>query len=144
MNDNWRHSGPPPGHGPGGNDAYKDSTGGYSPYGGYGALGSGYGPGQPHPGGPYPGGGYPGGPYREQRSASSAITALVVSLVLVLTCCGFLGIVGTVFSALAISEKSDPDKYQRYTRVAWISNGVILALVALILTYIVIAVASDM
>ncbi|PDP85490.1 hypothetical protein CQJ94_22210 [Glycomyces fuscus] len=68
----------------------------------------------------------------------------MVSLVLVMTCCGFLGIVGTVFSARALSERADPERYQRYTRIAWVSNGVILGLLALFLTFIVVAVVSGM
>jgi hypothetical protein len=81
-------------------------------------------------------------PYQEAPpSQTSAIAALVVSILLVVTCCGFLGVIGLVFSALSLTEKVDREKARRHLRYAWISNGVILAVMAVLACLIGFAIA---
>lgn len=72
-----------------------------------------------HPGNPY---------YVEPPSKGSAIGALVTSIILVVTCCGFLAAVGLVYAALALNEAQDHEKAARFTRNAWIANSVVIAL----------------
>ncbi|MFD6950170.1 hypothetical protein A6A08_21875 [Nocardiopsis sp. TSRI0078] len=128
--------------------SHKDSTGGYSGYGGHGAP-AGW---PPPPGGapvPPPGPGYGTGPYHlphpgfphqaEPQNLASPILALCLSVLMVVTCCGALGIVGTVFSALALSERTNPEKFRRHTRNAWIANGVVLGLVLVLVGSLVVS-----
>ena len=160
LSENWRPGLPPDGYPYDGQDRYGRHDGDEA------FKGSVHGPGEPpaHPGGypvvggypappgayalesghamqpypqyppypPYPP--YPGG----EATPTSAITALVVSILMVATCCGVLGVVGLVFSALAVTEKRDPEKIRRFTRNAWISNGVVLGLMLLCIVYVVI------
>ena len=144
MSDDWYQQQPPPGpHGgysdsTGGYGGYGDSTGGYSAHGSYGAYGGGYPP--PPPPGPYQ-------PAGEMPSQGGMIGALVMAIILMITCCGAVSVVGVVFSALALGEKYDSERAAKYTRYAWISNWinlgiVVFAIVAYILI-IVFAIASS-
>lgn len=145
-----RNPGPPEG----------DHTGGYSasaPYGGpgYGPdYGAGYGPGYgPPPPGPYqdpyqnphmaqqPA--YPPPPpqaypmYPVPLSKGGAIGALVTSILLVISCYGLLAAVGLIFSIMAVSENFDQEKVSRFTRYAWIANGVVLGLLVLFFGFVI-------
>jgi hypothetical protein len=131
MSDDWYQQQPP-----GSQGGYGDSTGGYS--GGYaGAYGGGY---PPPPQDPYQQSG-------EMPSQGRMIGALVMAIILMVTCCGAVSVVGVVFSALALGEKYDAERAAKYTRYAWISNWinlgiVVFAIVAYILI-IVFAIASS-
>jgi len=154
VSDNWQ-SGPhgaPYGGAPG--DPYGSPAGGPSgPYGSpygdpYAQQSGGYGDPHAHASGGYgvPPGGYGTDPYAHPHretppSQTSAIVALVVSILLVVSCCGFLGVIGLVFSALSLSEKVDHEKARRQARYAWISNGVILGILAVLACVIGFAIA---
>ncbi|MEV2274465.1 hypothetical protein AB0I72_02660 [Nocardiopsis sp. NPDC049922] len=132
MKDDWRYGQPPGGdpYGPPGFDPYNAGTGGYGPPpGGYG-----------DPGFAAPGG-YPGQPYAERPSEGGIIGALVMAIILMVTCCGAFSVVGVIFAALALGEKHDPEKAARYKRYAWISNWINLGIVLLIALIYVVAIA---
>ncbi|WP_235005974.1 hypothetical protein [Nocardiopsis sp. JB363] len=144
-----RYPGPPEG----------EHTGGYSAPGPYG--GPGYGPGYgPPPPGPYqapyqdpymaqqpayppppPPQAYPAYPmypmYPAPLSKGGAIGALVTSILLVMSCYGFLSVIGLIFSIIAVSESLDQEKVSRFTRYAWIANGVVIGLLVLFFGFIV-------
>lgn len=130
MSDDWyQQQQPPPGpHGSYG--AYGDSTGGYAAPGSYGAYGGGY----PPPHDPYQ-------PTGEMPTQGSMIGALVMAIILMVTCCGAVSVVGVIFSALALGEKYDAERAARYTRYAWTSNWIILGiLLFVIVAYILLMV----
>lgn len=142
MNEN-RYPAPLPGHGPhdryggyGDQHLHQDAPGGHAAYG---ASGHWYGP--PAPLGDH-GVFYPPAPHPPSQDTSGAVVALVVSIMLVMTCCGAPAVVGIVYSALALSEKTDPEKYRSHTRNAWISNGVFLGLLAVLLLLFVLLLVS--
>ncbi|WP_201294672.1 MULTISPECIES: DUF4190 domain-containing protein [unclassified Nocardiopsis] len=142
MSENWR-TGPPDDPYAGapnqyGAEPYKDPTGGY---GGYGPA-SGYGvPPHQDPAGPYTiGPRYPA--YGPPPHQGGAIAALVVSILMVLSCCALPSIGGIVFASMALSSASDPEKAGRDVRNAWIANGVSVGLIVLCAVVIVIAVAT--
>lgn len=110
MSDNWQYGPPGPGYPGDPNDPY---GGGYPPP---------YPP--PHP--------PPGGYYVEPPSRGIAIGALVTSIILAVSCCNLVAIAGLVFSSLALSESHDHEKAERYTRYAWISNGVAIGVFVLL------------
>ena len=131
------HGAPSGGHPSPYGDPYPQPTGGYGAPAGYGAQPGGYGE-------PAPAYGYAVEPYREAApNQTSAILALVVSILLVVTCCGALGVVGLVFSALSMTEKTDPDKARRHLRYAWIANGVVLGILAVCACLIGFAIATS-
>ncbi|MFE3459991.1 hypothetical protein ACFXKD_20795 [Nocardiopsis aegyptia] len=132
MTDDWYHQQPPPGpHGPHG--GYGDhATGGYAAHGPYGAYGGGYPP--PHE------------PYRptgEMPSQGSMIGALVMAIILMVTCCGTVSVVGIVFAAMALGEKYDADVAAKYTRYAWTSNWISLGIVLFAAVVIGLAIATS-
>ncbi|WP_017599328.1 hypothetical protein [Nocardiopsis lucentensis] len=149
MKDDWQHEQPP---GSEGYD-YDAGTGGYSPPPGYGSAPghgepSGYGHPPPPPafspapgyGPPPPGYGTPptygappahGAPHGGQPGTVSMVLSLVVAIGMVSTCCNVFAIPGIVFSAIALSDQRDHERATRFTRYAWISNGVNVALVVL-------------
>lgn len=100
------------------------NTGGYQgSYGGYGA--------QP----PY------SDPYAAPPDKTSTIWALVVAIVSTVLCCAYTNIIGIVFAALALGKEDTPTEMDRFTRYAWISNGIHLGLAVLgIIAYILIIV----
>ncbi|OOC57311.1 hypothetical protein NOSIN_19240 [Nocardiopsis sinuspersici] len=73
----------------------------------------------------------------EPQNLAGPILALSLSILLMVTCCGALGVVGTVFSSLALSERTDPERFRRYTRNAWIANGVVLGLMLVFVVFVV-------
>lgn len=118
--------------------------------GGYGAPAEGYGPPPPPPfhepnpyaSGPYDQGGYRPGPYGapppphpdprflpgnpyfvEPPDRTSAIVALVISLVLLFTCFNPFAIGGVIFSAVSMSESQDHGRAARHARNAWYCLG---------------------
>lgn len=146
-----RNPGPPEG----------DSTGGYSASAPYG--GSGYGPGYgPPPPGPYqspyqdpymaqqpaypppPPQAYPVYPmYPVPLSKGGAIGALVTSILLVISCYGVFAAIGLIFSIMAISETVDQEKVSRFTRYAWIANGVVIGLLVLFFGFVITMIAIE-
>ncbi|GAB2508038.1 hypothetical protein [Nocardiopsis aegyptia] len=132
MTDDWYQQQPPPGpHG-----GYGDpSTGGYSahgPYGPYGAYGGGY----PPPYSPYP-------PTGEMPSQGSMIGALVMAIILMVTCCGTVSVIGIVFAAMALGEKHDAEVAAKYTRYAWTSNWISLGIILFAAVLIGLAIATS-
>ncbi|WP_053616659.1 hypothetical protein [Nocardiopsis sp. NRRL B-16309] len=143
MSDDWYQQQPPPGpHG--GHGGYGDSTGGYAAPGSYGAYGGAYGGGY---GGGYPPPHDPYQPTGELPSQGSMIGALVMAILLMVTCCGLVSVVGVVFSALALGEKYDAERAAKYTRYAWISNwinlGIVLFAIVAYVLIVVFAIASS-
>ncbi|WP_116246198.1 DUF4190 domain-containing protein [Nocardiopsis sp. FIRDI 009] len=149
MKDDWRHHQPP---GPEGYD-YDAGTGGYLPPPGYDSppgygVSPGYGPPppafSPSPGyGTPPGYGVPpgyGAPYPEPPGQASTIVALVMSILMVTSCCNVLAIPGIVFSAIALSEKRDHGRAARFRNYAWITNALSVVLVVL---FFVVMIAVD-
>ncbi|OLT29783.1 hypothetical protein BJF83_10095 [Nocardiopsis sp. CNR-923] len=110
--------------------------------GGYGHPPGGYGtPGFAAPGG------YPGHPHERRPSEGGIIGALVMAIILMVTCCGAFSVIGVIFAALALGEKYDMEKQARYTRYAWVSNwinlGIVLLVALLYLVALVFAVTSE-
>ncbi|MEV5744417.1 hypothetical protein AB0L30_30540 [Microbispora rosea] len=114
--------GPPPGPGP--NQQYGQQYGQYGQYGQqYGQYGQ-YGQQQY---GYYPPGGYPP---RQEGPRTHAIVALVISIVLALSCYISLGgIAGAILSGVALSKvDTAPDQARRLLKWAWIAIGINVAL----------------
>lgn len=98
-----------------------------------------YGPGA-YPPGPY---GAPPPPYPDPRflpihpyfveppDRTSAIVALIISLVLLFTCLNPLAIGGLIFSAVSMSEPQDHNRAARHARNAWYCVGGGLAIMVL-------------
>lgn len=132
-----------------------EHTGGYQAPGPYG--GPGYGP-PPPPGfsdpyqGPHqayqppypPPPGYPPYPgYQPALAKGGAIGALVTSILLVMSCYATIGgIIGLIFSIIAVSENHDQEKVSRFTRYAWIANGVTIGLLVLFFIAVIVAIAT--
>ncbi|MGW9347538.1 hypothetical protein [Nocardiopsis flavescens] len=126
-------------------DPYKNATGGYSapgpgPYGPYSHDSYSYGP---PPGGVPPFQAPPGRPEHEGR----AITALILSCVQLILCCGVTAVPGIVFGALAIGEKYDLERGRRMTKNAWLSVwinfGIIGFVIAAYIVFIAFAIISS-
>ncbi|WP_304452054.1 hypothetical protein [Nocardiopsis sp. YSL2] len=134
MSNDWYQQQPGP---YGSHGGYGDSTGGYAAHGSYGAYGGGY---PPPPHDPYQ-------PTGERPSQGNMIGALVMAIILMVTCCGAVSVVGVVFSALALGEKYDYARAAKYTRYAWISNwinlGIVLFVIVAYVLFFVLAVASS-
>jgi len=112
---------------------YPQPTGGYGGPAGYGAPQGGYGVPPGVHDSPVPGYGHAPEPYRgAPPHQTSSVFALVVSILLVVTCCGALGVVGLVFSALSMTERNDQEKARRHLRYAWIANGVVLGIMVVL------------
>lgn len=146
-----RNPGPPEG----------DNTGGYSAPGPYGGPGYGPGYGPPPPGSyqapyqdpymaqqpaypPPPPQAYPVYPmYPVPLSKGGAIGALVTSILLVISCYGIFAAIGLIFSIMAVSETVDQEKVSRFTRYAWIANGVVIGLLVLFFGFIITVIAIE-
>ncbi|MFE6303607.1 DUF4190 domain-containing protein [Nocardiopsis changdeensis] len=126
-------------------DPYKDATGGYSAPGHdpYGRPSGHYGGG---PYGPAPGYGYTPPPPRPEHEGR-AITALILSCVQLVLCCGVTAIPGIVFGALALGEKYDPERGERLTKNAWLSVwinfGILGVIIVGYIALVVFAIASS-
>ncbi len=145
MNDHWQ-SGPP---GPADDPSYghrspadQQGTGGYSsPVDGYGYPqashhgSAAHNPGHYNPGYYAPGAYYPG-PYGAPPppqfrpvhpyyvpppDRTSAVIALVVSILMLVTCMNPLGIAGLVFSSISLNETLNHARAARHARYAWYS-----------------------
>lgn len=125
-------------------DPYKNTTGGYSAPGSdpYGHVPNPYGPAEYGPVVPL----YPAAPAKPEHEGS-AITALVLSCVQLVLCCGLTAVPGIVLGALAIGEKQDPERGARLTRNAWLSVwinfGVIGLVIVAYVAFIAIAIVSS-
>ncbi|MYR32363.1 hypothetical protein GTW20_08790 [Nocardiopsis alba] len=97
----------------------------HDPYGGQG-------PGYPPPPGHFH------SPYPVPPPKGGAIAALVVSVLLVISCYGIFAAVGLIFSIMALSEQYDHEKVSRFTRYAWIANGVVIGLLVLFFVGIIV------
>ncbi|GHC78112.1 hypothetical protein GCM10007079_15780 [Nocardiopsis terrae] len=131
MSEYWQNgppsqpSGPPygPPHDP--SYGYEGSVGGYTVPGGHGTGGySGYGAPAGH-GGPPPGPApYPAYPHgAPPPSRTSAVVALVVSIILAVACLNPFAIGGLAFAAVSLDETRDHDRAARHARYAWYTTG---------------------
>lgn len=111
-----------------------------------------YGPPPPHGGAYYPGHGPPPAPYpytyippELQPPAGSTVTALVISVLLVLMCLGNITpLIGTVMAGIALSERSrDPERHAKFRRYAWISNGIHLGIFTALVSLFTVALILD-
>ncbi|QVQ54982.1 hypothetical protein J4H86_17440 [Spiractinospora alimapuensis] len=57
-------------------------------------------------------------------------------------CCA-TNLVAVVFAAIALSKDNEPNEMARFTRYAWISNGIHLGLVALFVLFMVVMIIID-
>ncbi|WP_306365836.1 DUF4190 domain-containing protein [Nocardiopsis sp. CC223A] len=121
-------------------DPYKDATGGYSapghdPYGypaaPYGPA-PGYGPVSPYP-----------VPAAKPEHEGRATTALILSCVQLVLCCGLTAIPGVVFGAMALGEKYDLDRGEHLTRNAWLSVWINFGVLALGIVLFITLIATD-
>lgn len=129
-NPGW-HAAPP--DGPGGNyyDAHGyPGAGGYSGSAGYGGGGYGgqWGPTPP----PYP---------EPPPDKTSTIWALVLGITGFLCCA--TNLIAVVFAAVALSKDREPGEMARFTRYAWISNAVHLALLVVFALFMVVVIILD-
>ncbi|CAL9521586.1 hypothetical protein SUDANB121_03866 [Nocardiopsis dassonvillei] len=128
-------------------DPYKNATGGYSNPGPYGyASGqdpyaqdpNAYGPAEYGPVVPL----YPAAPPKADHEGR-AVTALILSCVQLVLCCGLTAIPGVVFGALALGEKYDTERGARMTRNAWLSVWINFGILALGAVLLIVVIALD-
>lgn len=127
--------GPPPGQGPYGPQQYGAPPPGFDPNH-VPDPGQQYGYPPPWPGphqdqyGYYPPGGYPP---RQEGPRTHAIVALVVSIVLALSCYVSLGgIAGAILSGIALSKvDTQPDTARRLLKWTWVSIGINVGLLVI-------------
>lgn len=109
-----------------------------------GPAGQGGNPGYPPPGygdsawasNPYPYGPPPAAP------RGSSIIALILAILMSVSCC-VSSVVGIVFAAMAMGEKFDPERSERLTRYAWISNIVHFCVIGLFIVFIAVMIFLD-
>jgi hypothetical protein len=86
-------------------------------------------------------------PQAKPEYEGRAITALVLSCVQLVLCCGLTAVPGIVLGALAMAEKQDLERGARLTKNAWLSVwinfGVIGFVIVAYIAFIVIAIASS-
>ncbi|KUP98277.1 hypothetical protein [Thermobifida cellulosilytica] len=124
MNSQW----------PGSADPWGDRTGPWPPTGGgaHDASGTPWHPAPP----PVPSGLPPvSGP---PLARGNAVLALIIAIILTMTCVGVTDVIGIVLAAVALSKDQDPEEFDRYVRWAWLSNfihvGFLVLLLVLFLT----------
>lgn len=110
---------------------------GQPPYGGYGGPpNSGTGGWSPPP----PPGGYGGyGPPQPPASPGSAIAALILNILALVTCYGSIpALIGVILASIALAQnQTDPGNARKLSLGAWICFGVsVLLLVGVILFYL--------
>ncbi|MEU3309893.1 hypothetical protein [Nocardiopsis sp. NPDC006832] len=87
---------------------------------------------------------YPAYPmYPVPLAKGGAIGALVTSILLVISCYGIFAAIGLIFSIMAVSETVDQERVSRFTRYAWIANGVVIGLLVLFFGFIITVIAID-
>lgn len=88
----------------------------------------------PHPGFlPQPPGVPPGPP----PAKGNTVLALIIAIIVTLSCCGFTNIIGIVFASVALSKEQEPEDFEKYTRWAWLSNFVHIGILVLIVVLFV-------
>lgn len=107
------------------------ASGGYPGQGGYGGYG-GYGGqwGYPPP--------YPQVPPPDR---TSTIWALVLGIFGFLACA--TNLVAIIFASIALSKDREPEEMRRFTRYAWISNGVHFGLIACLVIFFIVLIIVD-
>ena len=148
MNDQWpEQGGEPPEQRPNTGEFGQQEQG--QPTGPQGAYGSSAQGAYPPPNAGYYGQGYAppaGSDPRIEARRGTAIGALVVSVLTVVLCGLLTNIIGLVFSIIALFEKTDAEKFEKFTKYAWISNwihiGLLILLVVVGIVFLVFAVAA--
>lgn len=72
---------------------------------------------------------FPGPPLAK----GNAVLALIIAIILTLTCVGITDVIGIVLAAVALSKDEDPEEFDRYVRWAWLSNFIHLGFLILLL-----------
>lgn len=122
MNSQW----------PGSGDAWGDRTGPQSPNPGGGPYGAPDASWQSSASHVPPQSGQP--PHSSPPLAKgNAVLALIIAIILTLTCVGVTDVIGIVLAAVALSKDQDPEEFDRYTRWAWLSNFVHIGFLVLLL-----------
>ncbi len=67
----------------------------------------------------------------------NAVLALIIAIILTLTCVGVTDVIGIVLAAVALSKDQDPEEFDRYVRWAWLSNFIHIGFLVLLLVLFV-------
>lgn len=88
-----------------------------------------------YPGFPPPAPGLAPGP---PPAKGNTVLALIIAIIVTLSCCGFTNITGIVFASIALSKEQEPEELEKFTRWAWLCNfihiGILVFVVVLFLT----------
>ncbi|UOE19290.1 hypothetical protein NI17_021545 [Thermobifida halotolerans] len=129
MNSQW----------PGSGDSWGDRTGPQPPSPGGGAHGASGVPWHSFPPPDLPPPAHPGQPPLSgpPLAKGNAVLALIIAIILTLTCVGVTDVIGIALAAVALSKDQDPEEFDRYTRWAWLSNFIHIGFLVLLLVLFV-------